>query len=282
MKRVIGALSVLLLLGVVISCKQPASPDSNNTASSNTEAKKLALYEDIKGLWKENNSETYYFFGEYKSEYDPYKSKIYPLRDGVPQPYSTYAGLTTYERLQEQNADDVLHGWTWNKFVQKMKDSHQEANIDTYKNCLLHAANDISFHIYIVEGDNLFQTYAGNPVKYKFTRVNTSGGGGGSSVTLSGNYEIKEANGSTFKMTGGNWTFTYNSQTKNGTYTQSGNELTVNYTQGGYNISAVFTVSKSGDIITLTGKSGNYAGIIANAFMAPGAVTSGVVKLAAK
>ena len=118
--------------------------------------KKLALYEDIKGLWKENNSETYYFFGEYKSKYDPYKDKIvFGTSDS--KPYSTYAGLTTYERLQEQNADDVLHGWTWGKFVQSMKDSHQEADIDTYKNCLLSAVNTENMRIYIVNGTSLTQ-----------------------------------------------------------------------------------------------------------------------------
>ena len=85
-------------------------------------------------------------------------------------------------------------------------------------------------------------------------------------------------------MNSGNWTFQYKTQTKNGTYTQSGNELTINYSQGYLNVSAIFTVSKSGETITLTKKSGDATTIISSVFMITdvNAVSNGVVKLAAK
>ena len=275
--------TVLFAAIVFAACKQPTTPNNpaGNTGA-NTELKKQRLYQNIQGLWKDDRMDSYIFFGEYKSEYDPYKSKIYPSEGGIPKPYSTYEGFTTYERLKEQNPQDILYGWTWDKFVSDMKESYQEANIEKYKDCLLHATNDVSFHIFSVEGNKLMHTWSGNSTKYWYTRVNTGGSGG--AVALSGNYEIKEANGSTFTMNSGNWTFQYKTQTKNGTYTQSGNELTINYSQGYLNVSAIFTVSKSGETITLTKKSGDATTIISSVFMITdvNAVSNGVVKLAAK
>lgn len=275
--------TVLFAAIVFAACKQPTTPNNpaDNTGA-NTELKKQRLYQNIQGLWKDDRMDSYIFFGEYKSEYDPYKNKIYPSEGGIPKPYSSYEGFTTYERLKEQNPQDILHGWTWDKFVSDMKESYQEANIEKYKDCLLHATNDVSFHIFSVEGNKLMHTWSGNSTKYWYTRVNTGGSGG--AVMLSGNYEIKEANGSTFTMNSGNWTFQYKTQTKNGTYTQSGNELTIDYSQGHLNVRAVFTVSKSGETITLTKKSGDATTIISSVFMITdvNAVSNGVVKLAAK
>jgi lipoprotein len=275
--------TVLFAAIVFAACKQPTTPNNpaGNTGS-NTELKKQRLYQNIQGLWKHDSRDSYIFFGEYKNEYDPYKDKIFTETPGVLKPYSSYAACSTYERLKEQNPNDTFHGWTWDKFVEKMKESYQEANIEKYKDCLLGVYSAENMRIYIVNGDSLTQAHAQTNIEFAYTRVNTGGSGG--AVTLSGNYEIKEANGSTFTMNSGNWTFQYKTQTKNGTYTQSGNELTINYSQGYLNVSAIFTVSKSGETITLTKKSGDATTIISSVFMITdvNAVSNGVVKLAAK
>ena len=89
----------------------------------------------------------------------------------------------------------------------------------------------------------------------------------GETVTLEGQYKIGQANNSTINFDNGNWTFSYNGQTKSGTYSQSGNELTMTFSQNGISATGVFTVTKSGDTITLTGKSGDCVTIISSAFM---------------
>ena len=112
----------------------------------------------------------------------------------------------------------------------------------------------------------------------------TSDGSSTETVTLSGNYTISQANGSTISFSNGNWTYSYLSSTKSGTYSQSGNELTMNYSAGGSSVSGVFTVAKDGSNVKLTGESGNYTTIVSSAFMVKDsdAITNGVVTLTAK
>ncbi len=58
----------------------------------------------------------------------------------------------------------------------------------------------------------------------------------------------------------------------------------MNFTMGSNSVSGVFTVSKDGDNIKLTGKSGNYTTIVSSAFMVKdsNAITNGNVTLTAK
>ncbi len=102
-------------------------------------------------------------------------------------------------------------------------------------------------------------------------------------VTVSGKYTINQAKGSTINFDNDNWTFKYNSSSKNGTYSQSNNEITIKYSIGSVNASAVFTVSKDGDNVKLTGKSGDIQTIVASAFMITDstALSNGVVTLTA-
>ena len=103
------------------------------------------------------------------------------------------------------------------------------------------------------------------------------------SVTVSGKYTINQAKGSTINFDNGNWTFKYNSSSKNGTYSQSNNEITIKYSIGSVNASAIFTVSKDGDNVKLTGKSGDIQTIVASAFMITDstALSNGIVTLTA-
>ncbi len=92
------------------------------------------------------------------------------------------------------------------------------------------------------------------------------------------------SDGSSISFTDGSWSYTYNSSSKSGTYSQSGSELTMNFTMGSYSVSGVFTVSKDGDNIKLTGKSGDCTTIVSSAFMVndSDALSNGYVTLTAK
>ncbi len=109
-----------------------------------------------------------------------------------------------------------------------------------------------------------------NPVEFDYRcyeKIVSGNNPSGESVTLEGQYKIDQANNSTINFNNGSWTFSYNGQTKSGTYSQSGNELTMTFSQNGISATGVFTVTKSGDTITLTGKSGDCVTIISSAFM---------------
>lgn len=58
----------------------------------------------------------------------------------------------------------------------------------------------------------------------------------------------------------------------------------MNFSMNSYSVSGVFTVSKDGENISLTGKSGDYTTIVSSAFMVKDsdALTNGKVTLTAK
>jgi hypothetical protein len=270
MKKTLMVFAALMTAFFMISCQNETTSENNTEEKKDTTAEKVALYKSaLSGTSWECN---------------------YPEKEG----FANYATLAFTDSSIVINSVEYTLDLT--------KDLFYYSEIPNADNILEAVAEFYIFvkNIYLGFEDWTFaNTTSQNKLGVRlpsgiyssYALVSSSSGSGSDSgststetVTLSGDYTISQANGSTISFSDGNWTYSYLSSSKSGTYSQSGNELTMNYSAGGYSVSAVFTVAKDGDNVKLTGKSGDYSTIVGSAFMVKDsdALTNGVVTLTAK
>ena len=268
MKKTLMVFAALMTAFFMISCQNETTSENNTEEKKDTTAEKVALYKSaLSGTSWECNS---------------------PDKEG----WADYATLAFTDSSIVINSVPYTLDLT--------KDLYYSSEVPEGKT----EATNSSLYIFVNDKYLAFNNWTLDDKGYDwlgmilpsgscntYALVSSSSGSGSDSdgsstetVTLSGDYTISQANGSTISFTDGNWTYSYLSSSKTGTYSQSGNELTMNYSAGGYSVSAVFTVAKDGDNVKLTGKSGDYSTIVGSAFMVKDsdALTNGVVTLTAK
>ena len=269
MKKTLMVFVALMTAFLMISCQNETTSENNTEEKKDTTAEKVALYKSaLSGT--------------------SWKCK-FPEKKG----FADYATLAFTDSSIVINSVEYTLDLTKDLFYYaEVPEGKTEAANDS---CLYIFVNDkyLAFGDWTLEGDGVDWLCvilpSGSCGTYALVSSSSSSGSDSGStstetVTLSGDYTISQANGSTISFTDGNWTYSYLSSTKTGTYSQSGNELTMNYSAGGYSVSGVFTVAKDGDNVKLTGKSGDYTTIVSSAFMVKDsdALTNGVVTLTAK
>ncbi len=289
MKKALVTLAALMTAFFMISCQnETTSGNTSGNTSENIEdtkdttAEKVALYNKLvgtswKGLLKDvknEYSDTYFLnldtvsFTENTVTID---SQTYDI--DVPEDLYFHDEL----ELIDENEDLWARGWKCVIYIH-IYDMYYGFN---------GWINNSGDHLTIVAVTGEDDEIHGKHDELKLVSSSDSSSSDSSStetVTLSGNYTISQADGSSISFTDGNWSYTYNSSSKSGTYSQSGSELTMNFTMGSNSVSGVFTVSKDGDNIKLTGKSGDCTTIVSSAFMVKDsdAITNGNVTLTAK
>ncbi len=278
MKKALVTLAALMTAFFMISC-QNETTSGNDEDTKDTTAEKVALYNNLVGTsWINKAAGEDNIYGKAFLQTLAFYDDAIEL-NGTKYSINKYTDLFFYSEF----SSDELEQYD----IQKGLDVHFIVclNGTYYTFC------DQTF----AEGDYRTEVEVQYPFnndkgweRVYFDLVSDSSSSSDSSstetVTLSGNYTISQADGSSISFTDGNWSYTYNSSSKSGTYSQSGSELTMNFTMGSYSVSGVFTVSKDGDNIKLTGKSGEYTTIVSSAFMVSDsdALSNGYVTLTAK
>ena len=270
MKKTILTLSTVLCAGLLfISCQNETTSGNNEDTKKDTTAEKIEIYNKFVGTsWKEKTNTVDFLDGYATLAFK--KSSV--VIESTEYPIDVTKDLYYYNEIPdvENVIDTSYHSGGSNLYI-------------------------LVNNVYLGLEDWFFRNVNWLGVRAPDCRnkcyylvsssgSSTSDGSSTETVTLSGNYTISQAKGSTINFDNGNWTFKYNSSTKKGTYSQSGNELTMNYSAGGSSVSGVFTVAKDGSNVKLTGKSGDYTTIVSSAFMVKDsdALTNGVVTLTAK
>lgn len=252
MKKILFLLSLLTLSAILIlGCKDPNNPNPNNQTKDDDDnlEQRLAL---LQGEYKpvEVNKPNYQASGtDIKIENNLFIETY---------EYETYSyEIKTIKRLRNEIKSNQIAIIDENNYPP-----------DTLCFKMPQWNNTIS--LFTKEGNYYLRTFitTNSAIRYEcYEKIVSGNNPSGETVTLEGQYKIDQANNSTINFNNGSWTFSYNGQTKSGTYSQSGNELTMTFSQNGISATGVFTVTKSGDTITLTGKSGDCVTIISSAFM---------------